>query len=242
MTISMPPVGEPAPSGDGRTQAPGSRRPLVTIAALFGAGGSVIGPRLAAHLGVEFIGRREIPALAARRSGEPPEAVAEVGEGPHRNAERLTGGLGRAPIIGAGVTRFSAEPAEATERRLRSCIEDFLADAATRGGVLLGHGGMVVLRSVPWALHVLLRGPQEERVRQAMTLQGLDRRAAEELRRVEDRARIGYVRRAYGADGLDPCWYHLVLDSTALDLDDCVEQIAAAAHARARYPRPSPPI
>ena len=241
MTMSMPPGGEPTPSGDGGTQAPESRRPLVTIAALYGAGGSVIGPRVAADLGVEFVGR-EIPALAARRSGEPPEAVAEVGEGPHRNAERLTAGLGRAPIIGAGVTRFSDEAAEATERRLRSRIEDFLADAATRGGVLLGHGGMVVLRSVPWALHVLLTGPRQERVRQAMTLQGLDRRAAEELQRVEDRARIGYVRRAYGADGLDPCWYHLVLDSTALDLDDCVEQIAAAAHARVVHPRPSPPI
>jgi hypothetical protein len=214
---------------------------MVTIAALYGAGGSVIGPRVAAHLGVEFMGR-EIPTLAARRSGEPPEAVAEVGEGPHRDAGRVAGSLGRAPLIGAAATRFSAEPAEATERRLRSCIEGFLADAATGGGVLLGHGGMVVLRSVPWALHVLLRGPQEERVRQAMTLQGLDRRAAEELRRVEDRARIGYVRRAYGADGLDPCWYHLVLDSTALDLDDCVEQIAAAAHARVVHPRPSPPI
>ena len=241
MTIPMPPGGEPTPRGGDSTGVPDRRRPLVTIAALYGSGGSVIGPRLAAHLGVEFMGR-EIPALAARRSGEPPEAVAEIGEGPHRDAERLTADLGRAQIIGAAVTRFSAEPAEATERRLRSCIEDFLADAATRGGVLLGHGGMVVLRSVPWALHVLLRGPKEERVRQAMTLQGLNHRAAEETQRVEDRARIGYVRRAYGADGLDPCWYHLVLDSTALDLDDCVEQIAAAAHARVVHPRPSPPI
>ncbi len=240
MTMSTPPGGEPAPD-DGRAGAPGSRRPLVTIAALYGAGGSVIGPRLAARLGVTFLGR-DIPALAARRSGEPPEAVAEVAEGPHQSGERLAGGLGRAPIIGAALARTSAEPLEATERRLRACIEDFLADAATGGGVLLGHGGMVVLRSVPWALHVLLRGPQEARVRQAMTLQGLDRQAAEHHLRVEDRARIGYVRRAYGANGLDPCWYHLILDSTALDPDDCVEQIAAAAHARVRHPRPSPPI
>ncbi len=241
MTISTPPDREPAPSGDGHAGALDNLRPLVTIAALYGAGGSVIGPRVAARLGVAFMGR-EIPALAARRSGEPPEAVAEVAEGQRPRAERLTAALGRARIIGAAVARSSAEPLEATERRLRSCIEDFLADAATGGGVLLGHGGMVVLRSVPSALHVLLRGPQQERVRQAMILQGLDRRAAEERQRVEDRARIGYVRRAYGADGLDPCWYHLVLDSTALDRDDCVEQIAAAAHARARHPRPSPPI
>ena len=78
--------------------------------------------------------------------------------------------------------------------------------------------------------------------RQAMTLQGVDRRATEELQRAEGRAPTGYVCRAYGADGLDPRWYHMVLDSTALDLLDCVEQIAAAVHARLRQPRPSPPI
>ncbi len=53
----------------------------------------------------------------------------------------------------------------------------------------------------------------------------------------------GHLRRAYGADGLDdPCWYHLILDSTAIDLDDCVEQITAAARARVRRPGPGPPI
>ena len=213
----------------------------MTVAALYGAGGSVVGPAVAKRLGVAFMGR-EIPRLAAGRSGEPPEAVADVAEGEHPLAERLSMNLGRAPIIGAAVTRVSAEPAAASERRLRSCIEGFLAEAATEGGVLLGHGGMVVLRSVPWALHVLLDGPTSERVRQAMSLHALDRRTAEERQRAEDRARVGYVRRAYGADGLDPRWYHMVLDSTALDLDDCVEQIAAAAHARLRHPRPSPPI
>ena len=239
VTYPVPAEGDPQPSQDGPVQAPEGTQPLVTIAALYGAGGSVIGPQVAARLGVAFMGR-DIPEMAARRSGEPLDAVDAVAEGPHPGANRLTARLARAPIIGAAATRASAEPLEATERRLRSCIEAFLADAATRGGVLLGHGGMVVLRSVPQALHVLLRGPQHERVRQAMALHHVDRSVAEKRQQVEDRARIGYVRRAYGADGLDPCWYHLILDSTAIDLDDCVEQVVAAA--RARHPRPSPPI
>lgn len=241
MTDPIPADRDQAPSHDGPPQASESTLPLVTIAALYGAGGSVIGPRVAARLGVAFMGR-DIPELAARRSGEPLDAVDAVAEGPHHGANRLTARLARAPIIGAAATRASAEPLEATERRLRSCIEAFLADAATRGGVLVGHGGMVVLRSVPRALHVLLQGPKQERVRQAMALHRMDRSVAEERQRVEDRARIGYVRRAYGADGLDPCWYHLILDSTAIDLDDCVEQITAAAQARVRHPRPSPSI
>ena len=75
-----------------------------------------------------------------------------------------------------------------------------------------------------------------------MALHHVERSVAEKRQQVEDRARVGYVRRAYGADGLDPCWYHLILDSTAVDIDDCVEQIVAAARARVRHPRPSPPI
>lgn len=46
--------------------------------------------------------------------------------------------------------------------------------------------------------------------------------------------RIGYVRRAYGVDGDDPGMYHLMLDSTALDLDLCVELIVTASKARIR--------
>ncbi len=148
MTYPVPVERDPAASQDGPGLAPEGTQPLVTIAALYGAGGSVIGPRVAARLGVAFMGR-DIPEMAARRSGEPLEAVDAVAEGPHPGANRLTARLARAPIIGAAATRVSAEPLEATERRLRSCIEAFLADAATRGGVLLGHGGMVVLRSVP---------------------------------------------------------------------------------------------
>ena len=53
-----------------------------------------------------------------------------------------------------------------------------------------------------------------------------------DARRLEDRARIEYVRRAYGVDGMDPALYHLMLDSTALSLDACVELIVAASQAR----------
>ena len=57
----------------------------------------------------------------------------------------------------------------------------------------------------------------------------------------EDRARIRYVRDAYGVDGRDPSLYHLVIDSTAIDLDTCVDLVVQAALARTREPKASPP-
>jgi cytidylate kinase len=120
------------------------------------------------------------------------------------------------------------------EGRYRSETEEFLARATVRGGVVLGRGGAAALRAVPGALHVRLTGSREGRVHQAMRLEGIDRRTAERRRKVNDRARMGYVRREYGVDGENPDLYHLQIDSTVLDFDTCVDLIVAAAHVRAR--------
>lgn len=70
MTSPVPDQRDPASSQDGRPRGAEGPRPLVTIAALYGAGGSVIGPRVAARLGVAYMGR-DIPQMAAQRSAYP---------------------------------------------------------------------------------------------------------------------------------------------------------------------------
>ena len=223
----MPPADAPHP-------------PVVTVAALYGAGGSVIGPRVAERLGVAFLDR-EIPAAAAKSAGVSDEAVADVDhDEPRSGVDRLVATFSRAATT-AGDVGGSDERLDLQERRLRAHIEQFLADSAVSGGVTIGRGGMVVLRSVPWALHVFLGGPLEARLRRRMALDGIDRPTAERRRRAEDRTRIDYVRRAYGIDGTDPSHYHLMLDTTALPLDTCVDVVVQAALARTREPNPSPP-
>jgi hypothetical protein len=210
-------------------------KPVVTLSALYGAGGSVIGPRVAERLGVPFLDR-EIPEAVAARTGLSPDAVAVADEGPRSGTERLISRLARASTV-SGAAGGAAEDLDLQERRLRGQVEEFLAGATESGGVALGRGGMVVLRDVPSALHVYLGGPREARVRQGMAIEGVGRETAERRQEAEDEARVGYVRRAYGVDGEDPGMYHLMLDSTALDLDVCVELIVAASHARIREPR-----
>ncbi len=212
----------------------------MTIAALYGAAGSVIAPRVAEQLGVPFLDRA-IPQAVANRTGLPESAVEEVDDAPRRGIERLTARLGRASTI-SGATGGSVEQLDAGVRSIRGQIEEFLARASLSGGVAVGRGGMVILRSVPWALHVHLGGPREARVAQRMALEGIDRATAEARQKAEDRARMSYVSQVYGVDGGDPALYHLMLDSTAVDVETCVELIATAARARTRHPRPSPPI
>jgi cytidylate kinase len=213
--------------------------PVVTIAALYGAGGTVIGPRVAERLGVPYLDR-EIPEAVARRTGLSQDAVADVDEEERSGVQRLVSSLGRAATI-SGAVGGSSEHLDVQERTIRGYIEEQLAQAAVSGGVALGRGGMVVLRSVPQALHVHLGGPAEARVQQRMALEGIDHATARRRRELIDRTRLRYVRSAYGVDGEDPSLYHLMLDSTAVDLDACVDLIVMAAQARTRQPRPSPP-
>jgi hypothetical protein len=214
--------------------------PVVTIAALYGAAGSVIGPRVADELGVPFLDRA-IPEAVAKRTGLSEGTVEDVDQIPRGVVDRLAASLGRATTMTGG-TGGSVERLDVQERAIRGHVEEFLARATISGGVAMGRGGMVVLRTVPWVLHVYLGGPREARIEQRMAIEGIDRATAEERQRVEDETRIAYVRRAYGVEGVDPALYHLMLDSTALDIDTCVDLIVTAAQARTRHPKPSPPM
>jgi cytidylate kinase len=204
---------------------------VVTIAALYGAGGSVVGPRVAERLGVQFLDRA-IPSAVAKRAGLPEAAVDDVDEKPRSGWQRLLAILGRAsPATGASdqVERLDLE-----QRRLRAEIEEFLAHASRAGGVVLGRGGAVVLADVPGALHVYLGGDRKARVERVMELQGVDRATAARRVRANDRARRDYVKSTYGIDGDNPRLYHLMIDAIALGADVCVELIVAAAQAGVR--------
>jgi cytidylate kinase len=205
---------------------------VVTLAAVYGAVGSVIGPRVAERLGVAFLDRA-IPASVAERAGVTEEAVDAVDERAQSRIDRLTSTLARVANA-ATATGESVERVDFEERRLRAEIEEFLARASRSGGVVLGRGGAVVLRDVPGALHVYLGGRRQDRLERAMELEGIDRATAERRLRANDRARRDYVRDAYGVDGDDPGLYHVMLDATAYGVEECVDLIVAASHLRRR--------
>jgi cytidylate kinase len=115
----------------------------------------------------------------------------------------------------------------------RATEEVLLAQAATGRGVILGRAAAIVLRDRPEMLRARLDGPPARRATQAARLGGIDLAEAERTAERLDRAHAVYVKRFYGLDPRDPAHYHLVLDSTAIDLDTCVELLLLAARSRA---------
>jgi cytidylate kinase len=204
---------------------------VVTLASLYGAGGSIIGPRVAERLGVPFLDR-SIPQTVARRAGLPESAVAVADDVPSQRSNQIFEALGRAsPPTGASgqVERLDLE-----FRELHAEIERFLADAGRTGGVVLGRGGAVVLASEKSALHVYLGGNRERRVDSVMKELGVDHPTATNLVNANDAARQDYVRSAYGVDGDDPELYHLMIDAVSLGVDVCVDLIVAASESKGR--------
>lgn len=209
---------------------------LVTVSASYGAGGSRIASALAQRLGVAFLGRPLVPELDAvdDQLGEEERCGQEwAGSGAGRLLSRwasLAVAWGTPP----GLTTEDLLPGQARRRELEEEIEAF---ARSGRGVILGRGAAAVLHDDVRALHVLLDGPVEARTRQAMTLERLDRQTAErQLARV-DRIRRAYLQDLYGIDPRAAGVFHLVLDSTAIALDDCIDVIVSAARARTRSAR-----
>jgi cytidylate kinase len=180
---------------------------LITISAPYGAGGSQIAPALAERLGVPFLDR---PADT---------------EPDHGLLSKL-GSIGLAWGTPAGMELEDLVPGEARRREIEAELE------ALEHGVVLGRAAAFLKRHDPSVLRVLLHGPPERRIEQAMRIDGIDRDTAASRLERTDRARLHYHQTLYCADPRKPELYHLVIDSTALPFETCVELIARVSQHR----------
>jgi cytidylate kinase len=200
---------------------------VVTVSATYGAGGSVVAPRLADRLGLPFLDRL-VTATVSHDAWPATDEGLTSAEKATAPGNRLFTYLARA--AGANVM-VPADAGVDPDLSLREQLEAEVFRLARGGGVLLGRAGAIVLADRPNAYHVRLDGPKERRLERAKQIEGMTpdeccRRLAE-----TDRARTLYVRRLYRADLADSSLYHLVLDTTVLSTDEAVDMLAAAAEA-----------
>ncbi len=204
--------------------------PLVTVSASYGAGGSWVGPAVAERLDVPFVDR-VIPTEVAERLAVPLEDAHRRDESVSTFFDRLLMSLVPLAQVYGGAP---PEPMPVGDHAFREATEQVIRERAGSGrAVILGRAAAVVLREDTRALHVRLDGPPEGRVRQAMRIQAVGRDTAQRRMQETDRARDAYLRQLYGTEPDDLSLYHLVIDSTAIDLEACVEMIVLAARSRA---------
>ncbi|WP_026117923.1 cytidylate kinase-like family protein [Nocardiopsis alkaliphila] len=227
------------------------RAPVVTISATYGAGGSMIGPAVAARLDVPFLDRALPTAVAARIGCSLDEALQRDDRAPS-GLERLLVSAARLPTVTLGsvdttyIGTTNAEGRLLYDHEFVEQTERVIREVARTGGVILGRAAAAVLADHSDVLHVRLDGAREARLRRARRLwelgdrvefHGPDRVNAPPNGKVldaNDRARAAYVRRFYRIDPTEAAHYHLVIDSTALSTDACVDVVVRAAKDRAQ--------
>ncbi len=230
--VGVAPVQAPAPTltvARGAAPVASSPKRVVTISASFGSGGGEIGRAVAHRLGLPFFDRA-VPLEVADRLGVPPEAAMAHDERAQGEIVRSLIHLVGAPVA-FGPSGLETGPVD-DEEAYRRATEAVLVDMAEgSGGVVLGRGAAVVLGGRTDALHVRLDGPASGRTRRAMAAMGIDEATAHAQLRRTDHARDAYLRHLYGADPDDRRLYHLVIDTTVVSLDACVDAIVSAATA-----------
>jgi cytidylate kinase len=198
---------------------------VVTISATYGAGGTVIAPAVAQRLGLPFADRLIPVQGSARASGEAVDS-AELASEPRSALSRSLAAWGGGWVIPmpVDVGDLPEQVREQVETSIQTLVD-------TGGAVILGRAGAVVLAGRPHSFHVRLDGPEERRVQHGATWEKVDLTTAQRHLEASDAARSRYVRRLYRRDPADASLYHLVLDSTVLPVDACVDLIATAADA-----------
>ncbi len=216
-----------------------SFEPVLTVSASYGAGGSVIAPRLAERLGVPLIDRlltssvtdeaahsEAVAEQAARDRAASTEGLTEW----ERQASPASGFFAHlARAVGASTLAGPPVALEQDEAELRRQAESDLAPLrAGSGAVVLGRAGAIVLADRPRAYHVRFDGPAARRITAAAQIEDVPPARAADRQVQTDRSRLLWVKRLYRADAADPAWYHLWMDTTVLHLDDTVEVVLDA--------------
>jgi cytidylate kinase len=198
---------------------------LVTISATYGAGGSVVAPRLARKLGLPFVDRLA-PLLGQGGAATEHATEAELDDTPKSAFLR-------------GLALLSADwnipaPADTDElpAHVRAKVQASLERLVASGGaVVLGRGAAAALGRRSGVFHVRLDGPVDRRAARGVAWEGVDLATARRRLEETDASRARYLRTLYRVDPADPSLYHLVVDATVLSVEACVELVAFAAEA-----------
>jgi cytidylate kinase len=201
---------------------------LVTVSATYGAGGSVVAPLLAKKLGLPFADRLttprqlpELPQFASERASE--DELADTPRSTFLRGLALLSAEWNIPVPDDPNTL----PAQVRARVL-STLEDLLRAG---GAVVLGRAAAIALGQRAGVYHVRLDGPVDRRVERGAAWESIDAATARKHLERTDAARLRYVRLLYRVDPTDPSLYHLVVDSTRLSIEACVDLVADAARA-----------
>jgi len=229
---------------------------VVTLGGLTGGGGRLLGPKLAERLDADYVDRL-ILTNAARHVGATVEALHQREQRPPTRGERFSGllqrildrsaatGVGGDPYFGPGAMAFLTQEFEEIpqqtitrgheleDEKYMEAMRSVMHQLAESGNVVIvGRGGSIILRSMPNVLRVGTVARLEDRIAGIMERDRIDRAQAERTLTDRDLARAYYFKRYFDIDDPDdPELYHLVINTSDIDMDYAVDLVTDACAA-----------
>ncbi|HEX9631498.1 MAG TPA: cytidylate kinase-like family protein [Gemmatimonadales bacterium] len=212
---------------------------VITISRQYASGGSDIARLVAQRLGWTLIDNEFVDRVAAR-AGCTVEEVQQQEERVPTLIERLA----RALTVSAPEMFAAAADPQVTlppEDRLVRLTEAVIAEAVQQGDVVMvGRGAQSYLAQREQTLHVLVAGPRDLRLAEAIRrLGGTADDAAKRLDDV-DEGRRRYVKTHYNRNWDDPAGYDLVVNTGRFPYEVAADLIVEAARGRGLI-RPAAP-
>ncbi|MBV8083749.1 MAG: cytidylate kinase-like family protein [Chloroflexi bacterium] len=224
--------------------------PVVTLSRQLGSWGDEIGQDVARELGVSFVDREIIGAIA-KRMDAPEQAVRDIEEKSPTLAKRVANaiiqafadGTRLAPLVGVGPAPVlpTAEEVDAAatppvftfdlnDTLYLNFVREVVRELASGGNVvIMGRAAHLLLRDATAALHVHVVAPWETRVERIMADRTCSRESAEKSAHDSDSARESYANRFYQARWSDPTQFHLTVNTGLLTRPQACDLVVAAA-------------
>ena len=178
---------------------------VITISRQLGSLGTTLGRQIAARLGYRLV-HRELINQAAQLAGAPELALATIDE--------------------LGLLGIEPEPDQ--QQAYLLAVQNVIKDTASQGDVIIvGRAGQVILQNRPRALHLRVIAPLEIRVQRVVAAHGISTQAAKAQIERSDRYRAAYLKRFYAIQWDDPCYYHLVINTGFLSLEDSAQVVCS---------------
>ena len=229
---------------------------VITFGALAGGGARALGPLVAQELGADYVDRLILTDVA-RHVGATVEALHQREERPPTRGERFARvlqrilersavtGAGGDPYFGPSVAAFLTEEYdelpqptitrghELEDESYIEGIRKVLGELAEGGNVVIvGRGAHIILGDNPRVLRVGAVAKLEDRISTIMSRERLSHEEAEKTIFARDKARAYYFNRFFGIDEPDsPELYHLLINTSAVDLEYAADLVVQAAKA-----------
>jgi cytidylate kinase len=214
-------------------ESPAEHHIVVAFSRQLGAGGAIVGQRLAKRLGFAYLDR-EILQQAAKQCGCTEGELLPFEERVSRFWESLMNAFAAGPP--EGIFTSAPDLRGVRDQQLFNIEARAIRDLVARqNAVVIGRGAFHVLREQPGLVSVFLHAPAAARVPQVMAAMKL--KTEEEARRMieqVDKDRSQFLREMTGREMTDARNYDLSINTARIPLEAAEDQIVAIVERRQR--------